>query len=212
MYKKDYYKILGVNNDVTEDEIKKAYRRQALLYHPDRNHGNKEAEERFKEVGEAYTVLTNGKSREIYDRFGHDGFNNRQTVNDVFKGFGFENIVRDFNFRFKSGTSGNLFCGRGGRGCGKRRTGFYKRRFVERDASNFDGNNLSYDLPLTSSDVLYGTEKEVLLRHGQETERIVVRIPPGIEDGTLLRVPLVEKSNSGKMEGSLYLKVKIVEE
>ena len=71
--KRDYYEILGVPRNATEAEIKKAYRRLALKYHPDKNAGNKEAEERFKEINEAYAVLTDPQKREAYDRFGHAG-------------------------------------------------------------------------------------------------------------------------------------------
>ena len=87
MYKKDYYKILGLRRDVTEEEIRRAYRRQALLYHPDRNNGNKESEERFKEIGEAYAVLGNRERRKEYDLVGHTRFRGKFTVGDTFEGF-----------------------------------------------------------------------------------------------------------------------------
>ena len=71
MTKRDYYEVLGVGKSAGADEIKKAYRKQALQYHPDRNKGDKDAEEKFKEAAEAYEVLSDVEKRKIYDRFGH---------------------------------------------------------------------------------------------------------------------------------------------
>ncbi|MFN9518146.1 MAG: DnaJ domain-containing protein, partial [Bacteroidota bacterium] len=73
MAKRDYYEILGVNRNATADEIKKAYRQMAIKYHPDKNPGNKEAEDKFKEAAEAYEVLSDQQKRSNYDRFGHQG-------------------------------------------------------------------------------------------------------------------------------------------
>ena len=69
--KRDYYEVLGVNRGATAEEIKKAYRKKALQYHPDRNPGDKEAEEKFKEATEAYDVLSNDEKRKLYDQYGH---------------------------------------------------------------------------------------------------------------------------------------------
>ena len=71
--KRDYYEVLGVSKDASENDIKKAYRKAAMKYHPDRNPGNKEAEEKFKEVNEAYAVLSDKDKRAKYDQFGHAG-------------------------------------------------------------------------------------------------------------------------------------------
>ncbi|MBP5589766.1 MAG: DnaJ domain-containing protein, partial [Bacteroidales bacterium] len=73
MEKRDYYEVLGVSKNATKDEIKKAYRQKALKYHPDKNPGDKAAEEKFKEAAEAYDVLSNDEKRARYDRFGHAG-------------------------------------------------------------------------------------------------------------------------------------------
>ena len=75
MAKRDYYEVLGVDKNATADEIKKAYRKKAIQFHPDKNPGNKEAEENFKEAAEAYDVLSNPQKRQRYDQFGFGGFN-----------------------------------------------------------------------------------------------------------------------------------------
>ncbi|HCN93674.1 MAG TPA: molecular chaperone DnaJ, partial [Hyphomonas sp.] len=76
MSKRDYYEILGVSKDADEKQLKSAYRKLAMKYHPDQNAGNPEAEEKFKEVGEAYAVLSDAQKRGAYDRFGHAAFEN----------------------------------------------------------------------------------------------------------------------------------------
>lgn len=96
MAKKDYYEVLGVNKGATKEEIKKAYRKQALKFHPDKNPGDKDAEERFKEAAEAYEVLSNDDKRARYDQFGHAGMGNNMgggfgggmTMEDIFSSFG----------------------------------------------------------------------------------------------------------------------------
>lgn len=87
MSKRDYYEILSVSRSVSEDELKKAYRRLAMQYHPDRNPGSKEAEEEFKAVSEAYEVLSDSQRREIYDRYGHEGLEQRGGMGSGFSGF-----------------------------------------------------------------------------------------------------------------------------
>ena len=91
--KRDYYEILGVAKTATADEIKKAYRQKAIQYHPDKNPGDKEAEEKFKEAAEAYEVLSDPQKRQKYDQFGHAGINDMGgagdfSVNDIFSMFG----------------------------------------------------------------------------------------------------------------------------
>ena len=86
---KDYYKILGVAKSASADEIKKAYRKMALKYHPDRNKGDKSAEAKFKEISEAYAVLSDTEKRKQYDTFGADGFQSRFSQEDIFRGFDF---------------------------------------------------------------------------------------------------------------------------
>jgi molecular chaperone DnaJ len=135
---RDYYEVLGVSKDSGEDEIKKAYRKLALKYHPDRNPGDKEAEERFKEAAEAYEVLRDREKRRIYDLYGHDGL--RGTG---FTGFGgFEDIFSAFGDVFED------FFGFGGR----RSRGTRIRR----------GDDLRYNLKLTLEEAYRGKEEEIV--------------------------------------------------
>src|SRR4030042_7121832 len=94
MASRDYYDILGVGKKASEDEIKRAYRKLAMKYHPDKNpNKKKEAEERFKEINEAYAVLSDKEKRKQYDTFGAEGFRQRFTQEELFRGFDFEEIL-----------------------------------------------------------------------------------------------------------------------
>ena len=138
MYKRDYYEILGVSKDAGQDEIKSAYRKLALKHHPDRNPGDKEAEENFREAAEAYEVLRDPEKRQIYDRFGHEGLEGRG-----FRGFsGFEDIFSSFGDIFE-----DFF-------------GFGTRR--GRRPRNRQGNSLRYDLEITLEDAFHGKEHEIV--------------------------------------------------
>jgi len=138
--KRDYYEVLGVPRNASEEEIKKAYRRLALKYHPDRNPGDKEAEERFKEAAEAYEVLRDREKRELYDRYGHAGLEG-----SGFRGFsGFEDIFSHFGDIFEE-----FFGLRTGR---------------SRGPQPRQGTSLRYDINITLEEAYSGVEKEIKFR------------------------------------------------
>jgi len=138
MYRRDYYDILGIARDADNEDIKRAYRKLAMKYHPDRNPGDKEAEENFKQAAEAYEVLRDGEKRRIYDEFGHAGLEG-----SGFRGFnGFDDIFSSFGDIFED------FFGFGGQR-GRRRT---RAR---------QGNSLRYDLELTLAEAFHGKEQEI---------------------------------------------------
>lgn len=143
MTKRDYYEVLGVSRDVSEDEVKKAYRKMAFQYHPDRNPGDDEAEENFKEAAEAYEVLRDSEKRSLYDRFGHEGL--RGTG---FSGFtGFEDIFASFGSLFED------FLGFGTRSRGR--------------AGPQGGADLRYDLRISFFEAAFGEEKKIELEKMQ---------------------------------------------
>ena len=117
----DYYEILGLQKGASDDDIKRAYRKLALKYHPDRNAGNKEYEEKFKKISEAYAVLSDSEKRKQYDTFGSSGFHQRYSADDIFRGTDFHSIFNDFNFGGGGGGGGfdqifsQMFSGGGSR-------------------------------------------------------------------------------------------------
>lgn len=144
MSKKDYYEILGVPRNATKEEIKAAYRRLALQYHPDRNK-SPDAEERFKEISEAYAVLSDDEKRRQYDLYGHAGIEGRYSWEDIFGGADFEDVFRDLGFGFEGfGSLFDLFFG------GRKGVKEPKR-----------GRDLRYDLEITLEEAAKGTEKEL---------------------------------------------------
>ena len=100
---KNYYEILGVSNSASMDEIKKAYRKKAMEYHPDRNKSNPTAEEKFKQVSEAYAVLSDNEKRKKYDMFGSEGFHKHFSQEDIFRDFDINDILKNFGIKLGSG-------------------------------------------------------------------------------------------------------------
>jgi len=150
MSKRDYYDVLGVARGADAEEIKKAYRKMAIKYHPDKNPGDKDAEDNFKEAAEAYEVLSNAEKRRRYDQFGHAA--NAQSANGGGGGFGgggmnMEDIFSQFGDIFGGGSPFEGFFGGGGRQGGGRR--------VQR------GNNLRIKVRLTLEEIANGTEKKI---------------------------------------------------
>ena len=95
---KNYYSVLGLNKGASDEEIKKAYRKLAMQYHPDRNADDSKAEEKFKKVSEAYAVLSDKKKRGQYDQFGAEGFHQKFSQEDIFRDFDINEILRGFGF------------------------------------------------------------------------------------------------------------------
>src|SRR3954467_9364298 len=150
MAKRDYYEILGVSKSATADEIKKAYRKVAMQFHPDRNPGDKSAEEKFKEAAEAYEILSDADKRAKYDRFGHQafapgtgGFHGSANMEDIFSQFG--DIFGDDIF-------GSFFGGGGRRGGGSGRS---------RGAR---GSNLRVKLKLSFEEAAKGVSKTIKVK------------------------------------------------
>lgn len=151
MAKKDYYEVLGVDKSASADEIKKAYRKLAIQYHPDKNPGNKEAEEKFKEAAEAYSVLSDADKKARYDQFGHAGV---EGAGPDFSG-GFGNLNDILNDLF-GGAFGGGFGGFGGFG-----GGFGGARGGQRQQRVYRGRDIRVRVKLTLEEIAKGVEKEI---------------------------------------------------
>jgi len=205
MATRDYYDILGVNKNASDEELKKAYRKLAMKYHPDRNPNKKEAEERFKELNEAYAVLSDKEKRKQYDTFGQEGFRQRFSQEDIFRGFDFEDIFS------------NLFGGRGrrefrsgGRGGFDFSDLFGRGGYQDMGRAPQKGEDMYYEWPITLEEAAFGGEKKVSLPKEGKVEEIYVKIPPGIPSGKKLRVAgKGAAGRNGGPPGDLYLQISI---
>jgi molecular chaperone DnaJ len=142
--KRDYYDVLGVSRNANKEEIKNEYRKLALKYHPDRNK-SPDAEDRFKEISEAYAILSDDEKRAQYDRFGHAGIDSRYSAEDIFRSVDFDEILRDLGFGFGGfGSIFDMFFGGRGRGRGPPR-----------------GEDLRYDLEISLEQAYSGLTTEI---------------------------------------------------
>jgi len=208
MVAKDYYNILGVAKNASDEGIKRAYRKLAMKYHPDRNPNKKEVEERFKEINEAYAVLSDKEKRKQYDTFGAEGFHQRFTQEDIFRGFDFDEILsnlfrgrgrREFRFGGRSGfDSGDFFGAQGG----YQDTGRMPQR----------GEDIVYEMAISLEEAASGGEKRISYRKNGKIEEVSVKIPRGIPSGKKLRLAGkgMEGRNGGPA-GDLYLQVSVRE-
>lgn len=217
----DYYKTLGVDKGASLDDVKKAYRKLALKHHPDRNPSDKKrAEEKFKEISEAYAVLSDPEKRKQYDEFGTDAFRQKFTQEDIFRDFDINDILRGFGF----GNLGGEFTWHGGRGGGGRRRTYTTQRkadpygdlfgqqaYGQREAPSPSDQDIEYNLSITLEESVLGAEKKLSLKKGDVTEEVSVKIPAGISSGKKLR--LVGKGLQGHYRGSagdLYLNIQVL--
>ena len=218
----DYYKILGVSKNASQEEIKKAFRKLAVKYHPDKNKGDKAAEEKFKEINEAYAVLSDPEKKKQYDTFGSTEFHRRYSQEDIFRNADFSSIFRDMGM---GGDIFNIFFGgasQGGRGAGVHfedlfGTGFHQGQGCGGGChggagSQFQqqprGQDVILDLTLTPKEVIEGGKKIISLQTGGAQEKISVNIPKGITDGKKIRVAGKGTPGPGG-RGDLYLRIHV---
>ena len=148
MTKKDYYEILGIEKNASKADIKKAYRKLALKYHPDKN-PNKDAAEKFKEISEAYAVLYNDEKRQLYDSYGHSGIDQQYSQEDIFRGADFGDIFSNMGFDFNINDIFSRFFGQDMGG------------FNQRDYTNQRGSDLRYDIEINLEQAYKGVETTI---------------------------------------------------
>ena len=190
--KRDYYEVLGVDRNVSQSDLKKAFKRLAIKYHPDKNPGNKEAEDKFKEAAEAYEILSDPSKRTTYDQFGHQG------VNSSFGQSGFRNV--DINDIFNNIFGGDEIFGDifgdifgGGMRRGPRR-----------------GRNIQMSLDLSLEDAVFGKNIEITLPN--TGKKVSVNIPAGVDTGNKIRLSEEgEASQYGGENGDLFIVVNILD-
>jgi len=216
---KDYYQVLGLKKGASDEELKKSYRKLAMEFHPDRNKGDKKAEERFKEISEAYAVLSDKEKRQQYDTVGADGFRQRYSQEDIFRNVNFEDLFGGM------GMGADAFSAMfgGGRGGGFRT---YSTSGGRGGAAGFDindlfggggpraarGRDLSFELPVSVEEAFHGGEKSVSYRTSQGAREVKVKIPKGISPGQRLRLAgKGEPGPGGKKAGDLYFSIVLAE-
>jgi curved DNA-binding protein len=217
MAKKDYYDLLGVQKTASEEEIKKAYRKLALKYHPDRNPGNKQAEEQFKEINEAYAVLSDKDKRKEYDTYGMSGFQQKYTQEDIYRNFNIGDLFKDLGFG--TGDIFSMIFGAQGRGAAAGRESARGGRrvydfgdYVTRDRTPAGELDLNYELEIPFMDAMRGAEKVLAFARERGTEEVRVKIPKGINTGQKLRLHAKgsRDPHTGRT-GDLYVTVKVAD-
>jgi curved DNA-binding protein len=213
----DYYKTLGIDKSATAADIKKAYRKLAIKYHPDKTQGDKALEDKFKAISEAYAVLSDPEKRKQYDTYGSADFQQKFSQEDIFRNFDLGDILKEFGFgggggfnrsggfssAFKQSGGRSSFSGMGGNpffqnaGAG----GSYGRKAPTR------GKDLEYELPLTLDELINGAGKTITISQDGQAKAIEVKIPKGLTQGKKIRLAgKGESGASGGPAGNLYIK------
>jgi len=198
--KRDYYEILGVRKGAAPEELKKAYRELALKSHPDRvpPEKKKEAEDKFKEISEAYGVLSDPQKRALYDQYGHQGVDQKFRQEDIFRGTDFRSVFEGFGDFDGGGLFEGIFGDLGFDVFGTRGRGRRRRRGGSGDESGLRRDQEA-QLPVTLEDAYRGTQKTVSVNG----RTLTVTVPAGVKTGSKLRV-------KGETGGDLYLVVEIL--
>lgn len=212
MAEKDLYQILGVSRNADEKTIKSAYRKLAKKYHPDTNQGNKNAEAKFKDITEAYNILSDPEKKKLYDQFGMAGVDGSmgadpgQTSNGPFSGgFDFGNGGHYQEYHYGSGGMDDIFDGLFGDmfGRGFRRGGAWEHEGERR------GKNVNSEITITFEEAAFGCDKQLRFENNV-LNPLEVHIPAGIDEGQSVRLKGKGRGAKGH-EGDLLLKVHILE-
>lgn len=198
MAQKDYYEALGVTKDASADDIKKSFRKLAVKYHPDRNQGDSAAEEKFKEINEAYAVLSDPDKRKKYDTFGSADFHQQYSQEDIFRNFDFSGTFKDMGMGGGDDIFSRLFGG------AFRRPGGGFRRGPQK------GADLSLETTVSFREAALGAEKLVAFRRNGTREELKVKIPAGVDNGSRIRISgKGSDGENGGPSGDLFLELKV---
>lgn len=195
MAERDYYEILGLKKGASPEEIKKAFRKLAVKYHPDKNAGDKKAEDRFKEINEAYAVLSDPQKKSQYDQFGSAGFHQRYSQEDIFRNFNAGDIFKEFNLGGSDDVFSRIFGGGGFRQGGGR-------------SMSRKGQDFEMEVAISFMEAFSGGEKRIAFNREGRSEELSVKLPAGIDSGARLR--LSGKGGAGiggGPNGDLYLNI-----
>jgi DnaJ-class molecular chaperone len=212
---KDYYRVLGVPRGAAPEDIKKAYRKLAMQYHPDRNPGKEQwANDKFKDINEAFSVLGDPEKRQHYDRFGTaEGVNVGDIFGSSFTSGTFEDLIKDFRgaglrFDFLDDIFGGLFGGRGGRSTrtrtSRRRPGVHVHEFSSQARRS---SQVRYELSVTPEEAKRGAKK-VLQRKGKKVE---VNIPAEVKTGSIVKLTNALRITDGA-PGDILIRIKVSDE
>lgn len=220
--KRDYYEVLGVQRSATPEELKKVFRKLAMQFHPDKNPGDKKSEERFKEISEAYEILSDEQKRKAYDQFGHmgtqagfkpganpfEGFGRSGGGGGFggFEGFGAQGNPENFQDIFGD-IFGDIFSGRGGPGRPGGQPG-------QRPGARGRGADLRYTLNINFEEAAAGTEKTISFirqRSGKEdSAKLSITVPAGVKSGQRLKLRAEgDAPSGGGAPGDLYVIINI---
>ena len=204
---KNYYSVLGLNKGASDEDIKKAYRKLAMQYHPDRNADDSKAEEKFKKVSEAYAVLSDKKKRGQYDQFGSEGFHQKFSQEDIFRDFDINEILRGFGFGGGGGnpfhSQGSPFGGGGGFG-----NPFSQGRHSQRESRI---PPLKKELSINFEEAALGCQRTLSISRNGVLEEINIKIPSGITHGKVLRLQgKGQMSLTGNRRGDLHLLINVL--